>query len=356
MAEGEDAFQITVNYVYARLNEDGIHENAHPPYTVSLGQGETFSGNVDSPFTIGYTACVLVEDGTGSILFDGKTYNEQPTWVFTNVDANDTENQKVTIYYVPQKTNFIVEHYYQNLKDDGYSLAGMDVIKTKYTDEAVGDELAKDDAYGYTPLFYDATTTVSGNGNTVIEIYYDRVYYLVDFELDGGYGLMPYYVRYDTQVMLTTPTKPGYSFVNPWQLNRVYTKDEDTKEETELDMNDVDISAAYKNKNANELITVQHNLNYKANWRVDTASYTIIYWRENADSTDPSNKANYSVWATETKSAVSGSTVDCSDLEISDKLATNQVDGKDQNEKEFFTRANAMSDLSVVHHRPAEDR
>lgn len=299
VAEGEDAFQITVNYVYARLNEDGIHENAHPPYTVSLGQGETFSGNVDSPFIIGYTACVLVEDDTGSISFDGKTYNEQPTWVFTNVDANDTENQKVTIYYVPQKTNFIVEHYYQNLKDDGYSLAGMDVIKTKYTDEAVGDELAKDNAYGYTPLFYDATTTVSGNGNTVIEIYYDRVYYLVDFELNGGYGLMPYYVRYDTQVMLTTPTKPGYSFVNPWQLDRVYTVDESTKAETDLVIDD-DLSAAYKNKNANATITVQHNLEYTANWKEGSTSYTIAYWLEDPnyrDGIDPENQ-KYKIWGT----------------------------------------------------------
>lgn len=334
VAEGEDAFQITVNYVYARLNEDGIHENAHPPYTVSLGQGETFSGNVDSPFIIGYTACALIEDGTGSISFDGKTYNEQPTWVFTDVGVEDTEEQKITIYYVPQKTNFIVEHYYQNLKDDGYSLAGMDSIKTKYADEAVGENLARD-VYGYTPLFYDATTTVSGNGNTVIEIYYDRVYYLVDFELAGGYGLMPYYVRYDTQVMLTTPTKPGYSFVNPWQLDRVYTVDEDTKIETNLNMDDTDISAAYKNKNANETITVQHNLEYTANWKEEEATFAIVYWKENA------NDNSYSCWGVQTVTGHSPGDVVTVD-------GTNIPEEIHKGEKNYFTYNPVLSDTQVT--------
>ena len=300
VADGEDAFQITVNYVFARLNEDQVHENAHTPYIVSLGPGETFTGSVDSPFIIGYTACIQVDRDTPNAQeFEGNYYIEQPTWVFTDVGVDDTEKQKVTIYYVPQKTNFIVEHYYQNLKDDGYSLSGMDVNKEKYADEAVGEGLARD-VYGYTPLFYDATTTVSGNGNTVIEIYYDRVYYLVDFELDGGYGLMPYYVRYGTSVMLTEPTKPGYSFVNPWQLDRVYTVDEDTKAETDLDMDDVEISAAYKNKNANATITVQHNLEYTANWKEGSTSYTIAYWLEDPnyrDGVDPESQ-KYKIWGT----------------------------------------------------------
>ncbi len=311
-AATEDAFQISVNYIYARVNESGSHENAYTPFTVSLSGGETFTGTVNSPFIIGYTACVLVEDGTGSITFEGKTYNEMPSWTFTSVGVNDTDKQKITIYYVPQKVNFIVEHYYQNLKDDGYSLAGMDSIKTKYADEAVGEGLAKNE-YGYTPLFYDTTTTVSGNGNTVIEIYYDRVYYLVDFELDGGYGLMPYYVRFGTQVMLTTPTKPGYSFVNPWQLDRVYTVNEDTKVETDLDMDDVDISAAYKNKNANATITVQHNLEYTANWKEGSTSYTIAYWLEDPnyrDGVDPESQ-KYKIWGTQNiTGATAGDIVD----------------------------------------------
>jgi hypothetical protein len=173
------------------------------------------------------------------------------------------------------------------------------LIKTKYCDDPVGENLARN-AYGYKPLFYDATTKVAGNGNTVIEIYYDRIYYLVDFELSDGYGLMPYYVRYGAQVMLTEPTRPGYSFENPWQLDRVYTKDEDTKVETPLDINNADISAAYAGKNANALITVEHNLHYTAKWVEGSTSYTIAYWLEDPnyrDGVDPKSQ-KYKIWGT----------------------------------------------------------
>lgn len=305
-AAGDDAFQVTINYVFARKNEDNKHENAATPFTQSLSGTQVCNGVFDSPFVIGYIACVPVSYET-DINFEGQYYIPQPSWEFKNVGIKSpVEDRNITIYYVPQKTNFVVEHYYQNLDDDGYSLAGMDVNKTKYTDDPVGKDLARN-AYGYTPLFYDATTKVAGNGNTVIEIYYDRVYYLVNFNLQDGYGLMPYYVRYETQVMLTEPTRPGYSFVNPWELTRVYTKkNDDDKGGTDLNKNDAEISAAYANKNANTIITVKHNLDYKANWTVGDTAYTIVYWLENTDSTDSSNKDNYDVWYTYSQNAKTG--------------------------------------------------
>lgn len=345
----DGAFQITISYVFAPKNDTDPLENAFSPYTASFyNVTDKFNSVVNSPFSIGFVACEMVDvKGDDTIEYMGKLYDPKPSCDFVDVGINDTDKHKVTIYYVPQKTNFIVEHYYQNLQDDGYSLAGMDVIKTKYTDEAVGDDLARNE-YGYSALFYDKTITVSGNGNTVVEIYYDRVYYLVNFDLgEGGYGLMPYYVRFGTQVMLTEPTRPGYTFKNPWQLDRVYTKDEDTKVETDLTI-DNDLSSAYKNKNANATITVKHNLHYTANWDAATASYTVIYWRENAESTSATDLRNYSVWATETKTgAKPGSTLDCSTIDIPQNLASAVIDGKSTNEKPYFTRANAMSDQSV---------
>mgnify|MGYP003308115827 CR=1 FL=1 len=40
--------------------------------------------------------------------------------------------------------------------------------------------------------------TVAADGSTVLEIYYDREYHLINFELDGGYGVEPVYARYET--------------------------------------------------------------------------------------------------------------------------------------------------------------
>lgn len=314
--EYEGAFQINISYFFAPKDDFSTLENAQTPFVVSLAGNETFTSDVNSPFVIGYTACVMLngpdENDKTIIEYAGKYYRPQPSWHFEKVGIADIDKQKVEIYYVPQKTNFIVEHYYQNLKDDGYSLVGMDVIKTKYTDEEVGDKLERTE-YGYTALFYDTTTKVSGNGNTIIEIYYDRIYYLVNFDLgDGGYGLMPYYVRFGTQIMLTAPTRPGYSFVNPWTLTRVYTKDDDSKVETEVDMT-TDILSAYSNKNANATITVKHNLKYTANWKAESTSYTIAYWLEDPnykDGVDPESE-KYKIWGTRTiTGAKSGDIVD----------------------------------------------
>lgn len=341
VAAEEEEFPVTIRYVFARLNENHLQTEAAHPYTHHLYDESQvlYDITVPSPFVMGYTACVLTNDTTNpaAIEFDGdgdgnvEYYLPQPSWEFHKISLSSPANERhITIYYVPLETNFVVEHYYQNLNDDGYSLAGMDLIKTKYCDDPVGEGLARN-AYGYKPLFYDATTKVAGNGNTVIEIYYDRIYYLVDFELSDGYGLMPYYVRYGAQVMLTEPTRPGYSFVNPWQLDRVYTKkDDDDKVGTSLDLNDPNISAAYKNKNANALITVEHNLNYTAKWTEGDTSYTIVYWLENTDSTDSTNKDNYDVWYTYNQKAVTGE---------------NTIVGAD-NIKKYITTGTALTDVN----------
>lgn len=344
VAAEEEEFPVTIRYVFARLNENHLHTEAAHPYTHPLyDESQVLSTIVPSPFVMGYTACVLTDATTpGAIPFDGdgdknvEYYLPQPSWEFQNITLSSSpEERHITIYYVPLKTNFVVEHYYQNLNDDGYSLAGMELVKTTYCDDPVGDKLARN-AYGYKPLYYDATTKVAGNGNTVIEIYYDRIYYLVDFELSDGYGLMPYYVRYGAQVMLTEPTRPGYSFENPWQLDRVYTKkDDDDKVGTSLDLNDENISAAYKNKNANALITVEHNLNYTANWKEEEASFAIVYWKENA------NDNSYSCWGVQTVTGHSPGDVVTVD-------GTNIPEDIHKGEKNYFTYNPVLSDTQVT--------
>ncbi len=50
----------------------------------------------------------------------------------------------------------------------------------------------------------------------MVEIYYDRNYYMMSLNLDGGYGVEPIYARYGASVKVETPTKPGYTF-NGWE-------------------------------------------------------------------------------------------------------------------------------------------
>ena len=310
----DQAFQASINYIFVHATrkagsgtDDKIIDgtNAAAPFIHTFYiESDELTATIASPFVMGYTACVLDENGT--IAYDGKKYTAKPSHYFDHVNMNSSESElSITIYYVPNEVEFTVEYYEQNLANDTYSLAGR-VRKKGRTDDYVG-EVLDEDREGFKSLYYDSKTTISGDEGTIVEIYYDRIYYLVDFILgDGGYGATPYYVRYGTSVMLPKPTKPGYVFVDPWKLNRVYTVADD-KTETNVTITD-SLKADYDSKNAGSLIVVKNNVEYLANWNVSTTNYTIVYYLENADSADSSKQNNYDVWYTVPMPSTTGAT------------------------------------------------
>lgn len=87
---------------------------------------------------------------------------------------------------------------------------------------------------------------------TAVEIYYDRNYYMMSFNLDGGYGVEPIYARYGASVKVENPTKPGYTF-NGWEPTVPTT-------------------------------VPAENTTYKAKWQAEkTAKVSVVIWGENAD-------------------------------------------------------------------------
>ena len=93
----------------------------------------------------------------------------------------------------------------------------------------------------------------------MVEVYYDRYYYLMNFDLDGGYGVEPIYARYGATIgNVGTPTKAGYTFQG-WSLNGT------------------DVVSLPTTMPVN-------GATYKAVWKAnDTAKVTIVFWGENAD-------------------------------------------------------------------------
>lgn len=345
-----DAFQVTIQYLYRHDTAvkplDGTE--AAPAFVVSLPAGGHYTGTVTSSPVIGYLPYVLEED-----LVEGKVYiqnkgnsitygeaGEEKTYYPADVlNFNEVREQtQVRVYYIPQEVNFMVKKYEQNLHNDEYVLADTVPYK-KLADEAVGEGLDLPRT-GFSALYYDPEIPINGEGTTEVEIYYDRNYYLVDFDLDpndegnDAYGATPYYVRYNTQVALPKPTNPGYTFTG-WNLDSVYTIEykieEGEEKEEKKEVEDATIRDRYDPKVANNLITVQHNAKYSANWAASNASYTVIYWRENE------NDNEFSIWKTETVSGVTaGSVVDVSGRDIS------------SDEKTYFTRNDALSDKTVT--------
>lgn len=329
VASIEDAFQIVVKYNYRHMNavvKDWDGQAAANTFTITLPAGGSYTGDISSPPVAGYLPYVTKEfkdyitaEKPSTVTYDGVEYYLAESLSFSEVNSK-TELQ---VYYIPQQVNFRVYIYEQNLQDDEYSLAKTD-IKTGIADAAVGKGLDIERT-GFSALFYDDTISVSSDGMTVVEIYYDRNYYLVDFrygqddgqDVEDAYGATPYYVRYNSQVMLPAPTRPGYTLTE-WRLDSVYNVD---KNGDEIEVSQATIRSQYDVKDANKIITVQHNVDYTAVWEKATSSYTIVYWLENADND------KYDVWYT---------------YRVSVKTGDQTIVGED-NIKDYVTEVNGFT-------------
>ena len=219
--ETPSTYTILINYIFA----DG--KQAAPSWSATVATGSTYTQDIQSPVVVGYTPSETV------------------------VHVNTAEAKTYTVTYQPAEVDFTVKHYQQNVSNDEYTLVDTE-SKKGFTESAVGKNLAKDDYKGFTALLYDTTTEIAADGSTVVEVYYDRNYYLMNFDLDGGYGVEPIYARYGAAINVGTPTKPGYTF-DGWDKTIPATMPAD-------------------------------NTSYKASWTVDgQAKVTVVVWGENAD-------------------------------------------------------------------------
>lgn len=222
IADGQHT--VIISYVFSNGKQ------AAPSWTATLAEGSSLEQTVTSPTVVGY----------------------EPDQATVDVTVNNiTENMTYTVTYYPANVGFTVNHYLQNVADNNYTL---DVSERHdgFTESEVGDGLAKKTYPGFAALLYNTKAKVAADGSTVVEIYYDRNYYMMSFNLDGGYGVEPIYARYGASVKVENPTKPGYTF-NGWEPTVPTT-------------------------------VPAENTTYKAKWKVDdSVNYRVQYWQENAN-------------------------------------------------------------------------
>lgn len=213
-------YTILINYQFA----DG--KQAAPSWSATVATGSTYVQDIQSPVVVGYTPSETV------------------------VHVNTSEAKTYTVTYQPAEVEFTVKHYQQNVSNDQYTLVDTET-KKGYTEAAVGESLAKTTYEGFYSLLYDTTTKIAADSSTVVEIYYDRYYYLMNFDLDGGYGVEPIYARYGAAINVVAPTKPGYTF-------KSWTPAVPTTMPAE-------------------------NTSYKASWEIGTSGFTVVFWYQNAN-------------------------------------------------------------------------
>lgn len=257
--ETPDSHTIIINYKYT----DGTA--AYDPTVLSIEDGGYVNYAFNSPVIIGYTP-VRMMDGA---------YTDAAT-ISIYYEALH-EDVAIDVIYMPAEVQYTVNHYLQNVMDDHYELAYTTTGK-QLTGFQVPD--CSMDISGFSALYYEKLT-VAADGSTVIDIYYDRNYYLIDFNLDGGYGMEPVYTRYGSSISAHQPTKAGYTF-SAWELLEFDGRAAAEEEKSTYDINGRQITVPCA------------NLTYKAGWLQGASSYTVVYWKENADDN------GYSYWAHQT--------------------------------------------------------
>lgn len=282
IAEGQHT--VVINYVF----QDG--KQAASPWTATLAEGSNYLQTVVSPMVVGY----------------------EPDQASIDVAVSSiTENKIYTVTYKPAEVNFTVKHYLQNVDNDNYADPVVEITKG-YTESAVEGSLAKSYT-GFTALLYDTTTKIAADGSTVVEIYYDRNYYMMSFNLDGGYGVEPIYARYGTPISLGEPTKAGYTFKG-WEPAAPATMPVNGGTHT-------------------------------AQWQKNNANYTVQYWQENADDD------GYSYKESTTKSAPSGNAVSGTD----DKTYAGFTYNAEKTDKNIIVKGDGSTVVNVYYKRNVYD-
>lgn len=249
LAEG-DGTDLEKNYVVVQyLYADG--RTAATSDFAELIPGAAYAHSYTLPVIPGYKATLNTHS------FDTSVQIVDGALVMNFAENVLTEKYTIfTVTYEPDFVSYTVIHYWQNVDNDNYTEHERETITATHK---TGDVIT--DAHKSYPGFYNLlyeTPAAAADGSTVIEVYYDRYYYLMTFELgENGYGVDPIYARYGADLEIGTPTRAGYTFQG-WNLNGAPAKVPTTMP--------------------------AENREYVAQWQAaDTAKVSVVIWGENPD-------------------------------------------------------------------------
>lgn len=270
---------VTVNYLDA-VTRLPIYTG----FSATIKSGEPYSQKVLSPTYLGYAPYWNPADPATA---DPGAATVSAQSLALTVGADYTgETYTVNVYYKAIAVPYAVRYYFQNINDDMYT-ENVDYYRqdraltgTIIANEALG--LGEEQTRGFTKL-YHYPEAVAADGSTVFECYYDRNYYQVKLDANGGYGSEHVYARYGTPFVATTPTRHGYRFAG-WD---------------KLDENGVGDGKA----DALPSAIPAENASYIALWESADTTYTVVYWLKNAAGTE------YDYMGSQKRSAVAGEVV-----------------------------------------------
>lgn len=244
---------VTINYTVTGWTGSAPAD----PYVAEIAEGTGFTSRVKLPVVQGYEydTCTYLTDAVSVSVADG---------LLTYTVANIQQDVTITVNYKPAMNSYKAEYWLQNADDDEYTLTETKSFQG-LTDAPISKSEVEAVYAGFAAPVYDDSVRIAADGSTVVKLYYDRQYYKILFDLDGGMdGPDPIYGRFGSAVgAVTAPRKPGYVF-DGWEPALPGT-----------------VPAA--------------DGTYKAKWKLsgETANVSVVLWGENANDTDYSYLASY---------------------------------------------------------------
>ena len=122
----------------------------------------------------------------------------------------------VSATWAPAMVNYYVEHYFENVNNNNYSLYQTDTIQA-LTNSIVDATLI--DVLGFSNTLHELevkTGTVLADGTLVLKLFYIRNIYRIIMDLDGGMGPTFIEAKHGTTITAPVVTKEDYTF-NCWE-------------------------------------------------------------------------------------------------------------------------------------------
>lgn len=285
---------IVIVYKYDPSNTALGSESELPEATnIVLSSEEDFNAEFVTRSLVGYEASYITDaegkklsldaNGEGVGLTDGRI-------TFKNVKVDRSVQAFYYVYYTAIDVNYTVRYYFQNANNDDYTeipalmQSGNAKTGTVFADEELASliednsNLPTNFANGY-KLLHAIPDMVAADGSTVFQVYFDREYYSVNFNLDGGYGVDPIYDKYGANITIGIPTKPGYTF-NGWYELTVDTDSDGVPDDTSA------TATLIEPADMPRTIGVKSRY-FRADWSAieGGTKYTVIYWAKESDGT-----------------------------------------------------------------------
>lgn len=298
---------VTIKYFYYNEAPDATSSVAND-YVATIAKGEDYSRKVQSPVRTGYKAYIATinewnaAEGKWLTDFDETLYpyDENPkNGSAVNCSVNSIQDDVVYyVIYLPQEVEFHVSRYQQNIYDDLYTFVDSKTKSAKVGTIITNESDIREAFEGFSILQYN-DATVAADGSTLVEIFYDREYHLMNFQLDGGYGVEPVYARYGTEFRVTQPTRAGYKFLR-WEA--IPDSSRSAKQNAQAE----EIAAVLTD---GETVTIPaFDIVFQAVWEAQNVSATVVFWYENANDDGYSYKNHVVVNNLESGSEISSET------------------------------------------------